>query len=80
MNRYKIHVGNDLPGTYDTFKQALKALFDEVKTRLNSGLSYQLLETTSWIENTNTGDVRYFYDARDMGYFLGIVADGNVVE
>ena len=53
----------------ETFMEAWNDMYEWVKRQLDSGgMSYQVLETTIWIEFTDATGCKlpiYFYDARD---------------
>jgi len=66
-------------GCFDTFKDAFVALYCAIKKE--SSLTYQLLETATWIISDVPQAVPiYFYDARDMAYNMGILKDGKLVD
>jgi hypothetical protein len=75
-------------GTFNTFEEAFAAIYHRLKTDLEgSGMSYQLLETSIWIKNTNMSWIPgnplnpiFFYDARDKACNIGLLKDGVLQE
>ncbi len=77
MGKFKVIVGLADVGIYDTFVEAYKILHGKIKELLASGTSWQMLDTTNFIEFT-TGDGKKFpmdfYQARDFAYRIGLLA------
>ena len=70
-------------GTFDSFKPALESLMSGVKQLLDARQATpQVVETACWIQ---VQDEEYevfpimFYTARDIGYVLGLMRDGEMV-
>jgi len=53
---YKATYNLECSGTFDTFKEAFKAIYDRLNFDIAEGvgLTYQLLESTVWIEEIKT--------------------------
>ena len=66
-------------GEYETFSEAFKRFFQEVKDLLENGTSYQILETTCHIVLGNN-ILLDFYDSRDLAYRIGLMEEGKIVE
>jgi len=66
-------------GTFDTFKEAFKAIFDELKKAIDNKepILLQNLETTIWVENLNTKTPTFFYESRDLAFVEGWIVGGE---
>jgi len=74
-NKYEAVCFMETLGTFETFKDAFKAIYDKIKASV--GLSWQALETTVWIQNTADGTApTFFYEARDKMCHEGFLKDG----
>lgn len=63
---------------YDTFEAAFIALYRKLKIDLLKGMSWQVLETTIWIEKDGTPI--NFYDSRDRACRCNLLVDGELNE
>jgi len=83
---FKVTVGLDDIGVYPTFIEAYTELFKRIKAAVDEGTSYQMLETTNWIEHEVKGPggptvcVLDFYRARDLAYIIGLMENGHLAE
>jgi hypothetical protein len=60
-----------------SFKQAFKAIYDEIQKEIEEGqLTYQSL-TCCWIKDKNSDLPIMFYDARDIACKKGYLIDGK---
>ena len=67
-------------GSFETFKEAFKALYDIVQAELGKvTLSWQILEAATWIENTSQmiNLPVLFFDARDIACDKGWLVNGK---
>ena len=77
---YETTVNMKVVGKFETFKDAFKCLYTEVMEQLKNGYSWQLLETTVWIDDTDSPSLpTMFYKARDYACDQGWVVDGKLV-
>lgn len=70
---------------FTTFEEAFRDFFTRIKTMIAGGTSWQVLETSCWIEylneETNKRIPALFYDARDIAYHVGLLAgEGELQE
>ena len=67
-------------GSFLTFAEAFKAIYDAI--RLDKQLSWQVLETTTWIESDAALCISpiMFYEARDRMCKEGYLVDGKWVK
>jgi hypothetical protein len=64
---------------HDSFKEAFKRIYDDVKKRMDDkSIQYLHLETM-WVE-TPEGKPIDFYTARDMACDMGILINGEMKE
>lgn len=74
---FKVMIEGKEVGSFRSFVEAFRAMFDRVEEMITRGTSWQMLETTCWIEK----DGRYalgFYDARDLAYSMGLLKAGKL--
>lgn len=65
-------------GKFDNFKDAMSAVFDEVFIVTEKNMSYQILETATWVVSDHEGDLPImFYTLRDIACDLGFIKDGR---
>ena len=64
-------------GTFETFSEAFKVIYNAIKKE--KVLSWQMLETTIWIEQIGTPFIYPFYEARDMMCRMGFLVNGKWV-
>ncbi len=84
---YQVRVGEDQQGPFEGFAEAFKVFFEGVIRMVEEGTSWQVLETYCWVEFTGEirgGSIRFpimWYDARDLGYDLGLLqGEGKLVD
>jgi hypothetical protein len=67
---------------HESFEFAFIDLYDRLKKDLeDNNMSYQVLETTIWIEDKDNHNQIFFYDARDEAHRLGVLdGQGNITE
>lgn len=75
-------------GTFTTFTEAFTTFFNAVRALVNKGTSYQMLDTSCWIERGRPSGVQSmlgcgaldWYGSRDLAYSLGIMKDGKLID
>ncbi|MBI2064899.1 MAG: hypothetical protein HYT62_02500 [Candidatus Yanofskybacteria bacterium] len=79
---FKVFVTKDI-SEHPTFEEAFRAFFNEVRTMVAQGTSWQVLETMCWIEGVFEAEGKtlrsplYFYDARDFAIDAGLLVHVN---
>lgn len=60
---------------YESFKEALNDFIAQVRTSVQQGTSWQILETGCWIAREKLGTTMplCFYNARDFGIKMGLL-------
>ena len=70
-------------GKFQTFVEAFKVIYDTINDaiKLNEPLSWQVLETTTWIESDSDNAISpiMFYEARDKMCREGYLVNGKWV-
>lgn len=76
---WEVVVSLETKGTFPTFREAFKSLYDEVtKMILEEKMSIMCLEQATWI-TTSSGCPLPFYKARDLAISEGLLKDGKLV-
>ena len=77
--KIKLTYGLETVGEYDTFPEAFTELHNRLKKDLEKGTSWQMVETTIWIEppGWNEGPLS-FYQSRDIACWMGLLVDGKI--
>lgn len=65
-------------GKFLSFEQAFRILYRRIKSE--PPLSWQVLETATWIKEDSARVPIRFCDARDIACKLGLLKDGKLVE
>ena len=63
-------------GEFETFAKAFRAFYDAINKLIAEGTTWQVLETTCWIEYTGT--TINFHEARDIACLWKILVDGKL--
>lgn len=77
---YELTYALETIDTYPTFAEAFKELFRRLNEDLEKGTSWQMIETTIWIEPPSRDHPIMFYDAKDHAYKIGLLVDGKINE
>jgi len=75
---HKLIYSLDHVGEYDTFEEAFVELFKRLTKDIKKGTSWQMVETSIWIESPDRELPMLFYEARDRACDLGILIDGKL--
>ena len=80
MNNFTAVFAMETVGSYNTFPEAFKVIYDKITLLFSEGkkLSWQVLETTVWIETPEQIPV-YFPEARDRMCQVGYLVNGKWV-
>jgi len=79
MSKFKVVVALEDNGSFESFGEAFKVLFEKVMKLVAESTSFQVLETACWIEYAGTK--MYFYDTRDLAYRVGVLkGKGELVD
>jgi len=86
---YKLVIAMEDVGTFKTFPEAFREFFKKVREMIATGTSYQILETTCWIERHslerigsnrgfNTKSTLYFNGVKDLAYKIGLMKEMKI--
>lgn len=75
---YKAVYAMNTLGWFDTLPEAFKVIYDAIKKEEN--ISWQVLDTATWIKNDVSLIPLTFYEARDIMCEQGYLVDGHWVD
>jgi len=74
---FKLIYNLEETGEFDTFEETFADLYKRLTDDIQTGMSWQLLETAIWIE-APSGEPMMFYEARDCACKTGLLIDGQL--